>query len=208
MSSQEELDKVLPVLSIDYEKVANPPKDGIQVMWIGHATVLVQFDGITILTDPEFKDKCRRYFGLGRFRKSSCKIEDLPNVDAVLISHSHGDHYDESSVESLNGRFPHLHWYVPIGLGHKLTEMGCENIHEMTWWDEKKQVVTSDNEKNETSISDDGNTITFICTPGQYWSGRKVRLFCTFYIYYPTNSVLKHYAVWLTLLFPTLDHPV
>ena len=49
----EDLEK-LPVLDIDHQKLDNPPEDKIQVTWIGHASVLVQWDGWNVLVDPIF----------------------------------------------------------------------------------------------------------------------------------------------------------
>ena len=103
------------MIEIDRKKLEEQPKDKVQVMWIGHATVLVQFDGITILKDPIFSDICGPInhgvseqwglFGYRRYRPPSCKIEDLPKIDAVVISHDHYDHLDKPSVTKLNGRF-------------------------------------------------------------------------------------------------------
>ncbi|KAK3106132.1 hypothetical protein FSP39_013372 [Pinctada imbricata] len=56
--NQTELDKILPVEKPDFDKLRAPPSDKIQVVWIGHATVLVQLDGITILADPIFSQRC------------------------------------------------------------------------------------------------------------------------------------------------------
>lgn len=157
-----ELDKILPVLPIEPKKLAAPPSGGIQVLWIGHSTVLVQFDGITILTDPVFKLNCGRCCGFGRIRPSSCVVVDLPRVDAVLISHSHGDHFHEDSVRGLNVKYPDIHWYVATGLKDPLTKLGCKNVHELTWWQEEKQTYHQ-------------QQFDFICTPAQHWGGKPVR---------------------------------
>lgn len=53
----QELEFTLPVLKPDKERLENPPENNMQVTWLGHACVLVQFDGISIVTDPMFSDR-------------------------------------------------------------------------------------------------------------------------------------------------------
>lgn len=73
----QELDRNLPIERPDYEKLNNPPQSGVQVMWIGHASVLIQFDGITVLTDPIFSARCSpsQMFGGKRYRDPPCTID-------------------------------------------------------------------------------------------------------------------------------------
>ena len=172
MTQFQELDEVLPLIGIDRGKLDQPPKDKVQVMWIGHATVLVQFDGITVLTDPIFSDICGPInygmseqwglFGYRRFRPPSCKIADLPKIDAVVISHDHYDHLDKPSVIELNAKFPQLHWYVGKGLEEWFQKLQCKNVYELTWWD-KKELMLGDKK------------FEFVFTPAQHWCGRGVR---------------------------------
>ena len=132
---------------------------GIQCTWIGHATLLVRIDGITVLTDPMFGVHCSPlpFVGPTRFRPPACAVSDLPSVDAVIVSHNHYDHLDAGSVRALAGRFGRqLCWYVPAGLKKWMSDIGCENCVEMTWW-------------GETSLSSD---VRMACLPCQHWSGR------------------------------------
>ena len=115
------------------------PEDGIRVTWIGHATVLVQFDGVTVLTDPIFSERCAptQMFGPKRYRPTPCSIEELPKINAVVISHNHYDHLDYNSVKRLNDRFgENLRWYVPIGLAGWMKDSHCNNVIELDWWQE------------------------------------------------------------------------
>lgn len=100
----QELEKTLPVETPDFQKLKNPPESDIQIMWIGHASVLVQMDGLTILADPIFSDRCSpvQFLGPKRYRPPPCKVKDLPHIDAIIISHNHYDHLDHGSVKSLN----------------------------------------------------------------------------------------------------------
>ncbi|XP_055999547.1 N-acyl-phosphatidylethanolamine-hydrolyzing phospholipase D-like isoform X2 [Ostrea edulis] len=158
------LDQRLPVERPDFNKLSNPPTSGIQTTWFGHATVLVQFDGISILTDPVFSERCSPFSWIGgnrRYRPVPCEVEELPKVDIVLISHSHYDHLDYSSVQKLNAKFgDSLHWFVPVGLKSWMISTGCQKVTELSWWKEVKL------EKKEEYL------IAF--TPTQHWSGRSL----------------------------------
>lgn len=106
-SSTAKLDSELPIVRVAAETIATPPSQGIRVTWIGHATVLVQFDGISVLTDPLFSNRCSPFSFMGpkRYRPVPMEIHDLPpNLDAVVISHNHYDHLDYPTVKSLNSK--------------------------------------------------------------------------------------------------------
>ena len=160
------MDKDLPVVKPDKDALRNPPSDGIQVTWIGHATVLVQMDGLNILTDPLFNEYCgpARAVGVFRYRPVPIAIDDLPEIDAVCISHDHYDHLDYWSVCQLNERFRKCHWFVPIGRGDWMRESGCENVTELEWWDEKVHPKFQDANKD----------VKFVFLPAQHWCRRAV----------------------------------
>ncbi|KAK3700691.1 hypothetical protein QZH41_015642, partial [Actinostola sp. cb2023] len=156
----EELEKDLPVIFPDSHTLNNPPEDALQVTWIGHATVLVQMDGLNILTDPVFNDYCGPYrlFGNKRYRPLPCTVAELPDIDAVIISHNHYDHLDHTSVKDLDKKFgSKISWYVPMGIGQWLKDCGCENVKELEWWEEGKHSKGS---------------VSFHLTPSQHWCRR------------------------------------
>lgn len=98
---------------------AHPDTSRIKFMWIGHASCLVQVDGLNVLTDPIFSQRCSfsQSFGPKRYRPVPCEIKDLPEIHAVVISHNHYDHLDYYTVRELHKRFgKNLHWFVPMGL--------------------------------------------------------------------------------------------
>ncbi|XP_014679488.1 PREDICTED: N-acyl-phosphatidylethanolamine-hydrolyzing phospholipase D-like [Priapulus caudatus] len=106
----QELDRRLPILPINVNAVLQPT-DGVRVTWIGHATSLVQFDGINLLTDPMFSRVAEptQYMGPLRYRLVPPNLSNLfdeMKIHAVLISHNHYDHLDYKSVTDLNRRFP------------------------------------------------------------------------------------------------------
>lgn len=169
MFSFQKLNETLPIVPLDITKLEQPAQDGIQIMWIGHASVLVQFDGITILADPVFSDVCGpinygateqwSIFGYKRYRPASCAVGDLPKVDVVIISHNHYDHLDRPSVVALRKKFPYAHWYVGMGLQPWFESLRCQNVHQMSWWEDKSHSFGS-------------KEFQFICTPAQHWCGR------------------------------------
>ncbi|KAF7229169.1 N-acyl-phosphatidylethanolamine-hydrolyzing phospholipase D isoform X1 [Nothobranchius furzeri] len=162
-TSKETLDSELPVMEPYFVRSPDlsDSRPGLRVTWLGHATVLVEMEGVNILTDPIFSQRASpfQFMGPKRYRGPPCSVEQLPRIDAVLISHSHFDHLDAGSVASLNARFGgELRWFVPLGLMDWLVKMGCENVMELDWWEENC-VPGHDN-------------VTFVCTPSQHWSKR------------------------------------
>lgn len=161
----QELDRTLPVLSPDKEVLDSPPPNDIQVTWIGHATVLIQMDGLNILTDPVFNHYCgiASMIGVKRYRPIPCTVDELPNIDAVCISHNHYDHLDYTTVCDLNKRFGNkIHWFVPMGLLKWMTECGCENIVELEWWEEH----------SHPKFTEENKAVKFAFTPAQHWCRR------------------------------------
>jgi L-ascorbate metabolism protein UlaG (beta-lactamase superfamily) len=75
----------------------------MRVTWIGHATVLVQTHGLNILTDPIWSNHASPFPPLGpkRHRAPGVRLEDLPKIDLVLVSHSHYDHMDIPTLRTL-----------------------------------------------------------------------------------------------------------
>ncbi|XP_007504122.1 N-acyl-phosphatidylethanolamine-hydrolyzing phospholipase D isoform X2 [Monodelphis domestica] len=161
---KEELDKELPVLKpyfVDKPEHVGMKKGGLRVTWLGHASVLVEMDEIIFLTDPIFSMRASlmQFIGPKRFRHPPCTVNQLPKIDAVLISHTHYDHLDYNTVLSLNERFGcELRWFVPIGLLEWMQNCGCENVIELDWWEE-----------NCIPGHDD---VTFVFTPSQHWCKR------------------------------------
>jgi L-ascorbate metabolism protein UlaG (beta-lactamase superfamily) len=77
--------------------------DGMRVTWIGHATVLVQTQGLNILTDPIWSERASPFSFVGpkRVRAPGVRFEDMPKIDLVLVSHNHYDHMDLPTLKRL-----------------------------------------------------------------------------------------------------------
>lgn len=99
------------------------PAGGPRITWLGHATVLIELDGVRLLTDPFLRDR------LGPLRRHgpSPEPEAIGEVDAVLLSHAHPDHFDRRSLRRLAGR-PLI--VAPRGLGRSLERAG-HMVHEL-----------------------------------------------------------------------------
>ena len=84
-----------------------PPRrvdgDAMRVTWIGHASVLVQTQGLNILTDPIWSDRASPFSFIGpkRVRAPGIRFDDLPKIDLILISHNHYDHMDLPTLQRL-----------------------------------------------------------------------------------------------------------
>lgn len=126
------------------------------VTWIGHATVLVQLDGLTILTDPTWSNVVGPFgvIGVHRYTPPGIRFEDLPRIDVVLISHDHYDHLDAATVQRLASAFD-PHFIVPMGLKSWFAERGITRVTELNWGE---------------STAEGG--VTFVCTPAQHGGGR------------------------------------
>lgn len=126
------------------------------VIWIGHSTLLVQLDGINLLTDPHWSDRASpvSFAGPRRITPPGLRFEDLPPIHLVLISHDHYDHLDAPTVLRL-ARMHRPSFVVPIGLKAWFGERGITDVEEMDWWQ---------------SRSVRGLSVT--CLPAQHFSGR------------------------------------
>ncbi|MFF6953822.1 MBL fold metallo-hydrolase [Streptomyces iakyrus] len=80
-------------------------KSTVSIELLGHASVLMRFGAINILTDPHFREN----FGSGHFGYFPARrvhVEELPELDAVFISHSHRDHFDVASLAQIDRNVP------------------------------------------------------------------------------------------------------
>jgi len=146
---------------VDMPSFPPPPAsvsdDDIAVTYIGHATVLLQFPGTNILTDPMFSERSGPLDWLGprRVRKPGVALENLPPIHVVLLSHNHYDHMDLASLRRLRAR-----WNPPIvtglGNGAYLARKGVRGSIELDWWQACEPRA--------------GLRITYV--PAQHWSGR------------------------------------
>ena len=107
-----------------------------EVYFIGNATTLIRFAGFTILTDPAFMHKGGHAdLGHGIYARRevepACQVADLPPLDLIVLSHYHGDHFDDIAARDLDKNIP------IISTGHaieQLRQLGFENGHALSTW--------------------------------------------------------------------------
>lgn len=108
----------------------------LAVTWYGHATTLLELDGVRILIDPVFGERVSpsERFGPRRLHPVPGSIEDIPGVDVVLISHDHYDHLDTPSIATLE-RTHRPHYVVPLGVDFHLQawRVPAERITALDW---------------------------------------------------------------------------
>jgi L-ascorbate metabolism protein UlaG (beta-lactamase superfamily) len=136
-----------------------PVSSGLRMTWLGHSTLLIEVDGLKILTDPVFGERASpvSFAGPKRFHPVPAKLSELPELDAVLLSHDHHDHLCPSSVKELAKRRVPI--VTSLGVGKHLERLGVEvsRIVELDWWD---------------TIVLPGGELSFTATPAQHFSGR------------------------------------
>ncbi|MCO5599912.1 hypothetical protein L7F22_054019 [Adiantum nelumboides] len=146
--------------------------NNIRITWLGHATTLVQLpNGINILFDPIFVHRASpsQQAGPHRFTPPPCKIENLPDIDIVCISHNHYDHLSWECMKKLRKRQKlrgGLKVFCPLGNVGFFREAGFakEDVAEMDWWD-----------KATVHRAGMQGSIEIWCTPAQHGSGRSGR---------------------------------
>ncbi len=125
--------------------------------WIGHTSALLQLGGLNILTDPIWSDRASplSFAGPRRISAPGIVFDELPIIDAIVISHDHYDHLDERTARRLISRFPAAAWRAPLGVGKFLRSLGVRDIEEMTWHQ-----------------SGEVGGVALTCVPAQHFSGR------------------------------------
>ena len=124
----------------------------VAITWIGHASFLIQFTDLNVLIDPNFANWL---FFLKRIKRAGLKIQDLPRIDLVLLTHAHFDHFHKPTLRRLPQ--PKI-GVMPRGVGDLAQDLGFARIIELDWWE---------------SFSQRDWKVTF--TPSQHWGARTLR---------------------------------
>ena len=140
---------------------ATSPQSGLRITWFGHNSSLVEIDGARVLIDPVWDERAAptRWTGPKRFFMPPISLEDLPSIDAVLISHNHYDHLGAGTVQRLAqmGTLRQTRWIAPLGVGAILGRLGIDpkRCTELNWM-----------ERTEVG------SLTVTALPARHFSGR------------------------------------
>jgi L-ascorbate metabolism protein UlaG (beta-lactamase superfamily) len=170
----------LPMAS-PLERWTKRVETGLRVTWLGHSTVLLEVDGVRVLTDPVWGERVSpvSFAGPKRFHPAPVPLAQLPKLDAVIISHDHYDHLDYPTILELAKT--DVPFITSLGVGAHLEAWGLpeERITELDWWE-------------TAELRRGGVTVT--AAPSQHFSGRGVgsrngTLWSSLVVRGPTRSV-------------------
>lgn len=110
--------------------ILSPPDNGtVRVTWIGHAAFFVQFEGHSVIIDPNWAN----WHGIvRRRRRPGLPLQEIPELDLVLVTHAHFDHLHKPSLKVLQSRDGIV---VPRGSGSLVRTLGFPAVHEVKIWD-------------------------------------------------------------------------
>ena len=138
------------------------------ITWVGHSTFLIQIEGRNLLTDPIFTNRASPVYFAGpkRVTPPGLRLDQLPRIDAVLISHDHHDHLNAHSVRGIARRAreagePEPLFIVPEGLGKWFRKRGFSRVEEVGWW-----------ETLDAARAPELGGLKVHGTPAQHWSQR------------------------------------
>lgn len=120
--------------------------DSLRATWLGHACYLVEFpSGFRVLFDPVFTQRCSpvSFMGPQRYTEMPCDIDDIPIVDAVVISHNHYDHLSHPTIMRIAAKHKNVHFFVPLGNQTWFHRCGIHNVTELDWWEEREITLSS-----------------------------------------------------------------
>jgi L-ascorbate metabolism protein UlaG (beta-lactamase superfamily) len=139
-----------------------PTGSGLRATWLGHSTVMIEIDGLRVLTDPVWGKRASpsQLAGPKRFQPVPLSLKALPKLDAVVISHDHYDHLDIGTVRELV-KLQDVPFITSLGVGAHLEAWGVppERIVELDWWEHWQAP---------------GAELRIHATPSQHFSGRSL----------------------------------
>lgn len=145
----------IPLQPLSREQLFAAPNHS--VFRLGHSTVLLKLHDKFWITDPVFAERASpvQWAGPRRFHQPPISLEELPPLEAVILSHDHYDHLDHQTIVQLADKV--RYFLTPLGVGDTLIKWGiaADKVRQLDWWE-------------ETEV--DG--IRFIATPSQHFSGR------------------------------------
>jgi L-ascorbate metabolism protein UlaG (beta-lactamase superfamily) len=151
-------DRPLPSVRTNLEAL---PSGVSTLVWFGHSSYLVRMAGKTILVDPVFSGSASpvSFFGKNYGGSNVYSVADLPEIDALLITHDHYDHLDYDTITRLRSKVKQV--VTSLGVGAHLEKWGyaSEQIHELDWHETVGVAAV----------------LTFTALPARHFSGRGFR---------------------------------
>jgi L-ascorbate metabolism protein UlaG (beta-lactamase superfamily) len=134
-------------------------KEEVLVTFVGHSTVLLQVNGLNILTDPVLSTSIglNKYIGVKRSKEVGVDFKDLPKIDLILLTHDHYDHMDLATLKKIENRD---HPFIITSLGNlkKIKKIGFKDAVELDWW----------------QSFNFGSLLNITYVPSQHFSGRSL----------------------------------
>lgn len=165
----------IPAVKTDLHRL---PREMDALVWFGHASYLLQTDGVRVLVDPVLTSRWPMSWMFRPFPGSDAYApEDIPAVDILLITHDHWDHLDYHALRQMKERIGRV--VCPLGVGAHLEHWGFDSdrITEMDW------------EENVSA----GDGFTVHCLPARHFSGRTLvrnrTLWASFLLETPTRRI-------------------
>jgi L-ascorbate metabolism protein UlaG (beta-lactamase superfamily) len=161
-----------PIVGIEPNlELINSDSTQPRVTWVGHSTLLVQIDGLNLLTDPHWGQRASPFSFAGpkRHQAPGIAFDKLPKIDAVVISHNHWDHLDQETVQALMDRHSGIRFFVPLGIQHwfkkevkgAVLEGSSRNVIALDW-------------DQHTSIKGKTKNLELHFLAVQHWSARSI----------------------------------
>jgi L-ascorbate metabolism protein UlaG (beta-lactamase superfamily) len=158
-----------PIPSVNTDLI-NLRSEKPMVVWFGHSSYLIKSRGYSVLVDPVFSGNASPFRAFGKAFPGSnhYQAEDMPPIDALVLTHDHYDHLDHPTITKLAGSAGKV--VTALGVGAHLEYWGVtkDKIIEMDWL-----------EKTELT-----NDISITALPSRHFSGRRLRrnqtLWCAF----------------------------
>lgn len=156
------------------------PDSGLRITWIGHSSLLIEIDGKRILTDPVWSQRASflSFMGPKRFFDPPLPLNELPKLDAILVSHDHYDHLDKEVIKYFAGK--EIPFFCSMGVGYYLERWGVLRnfITELDWGD--SVMITRD--------------CILTSTPARHFSGRGI--------------VGRNETLWASFVIKTSQHNI
>jgi N-acyl-phosphatidylethanolamine-hydrolysing phospholipase D len=136
--------------------------DELRITWVGHASFLIQIGRLNLLTDPQWSRRASpvQFAGPSRFTPPGVTWDQLPPIDAVLLSHNHYDHLDDRTVRRLRRTAGDtVHWFTPLAYRNWFRRRGVRKLTELDWW-------------QEATLEEMAGSLRVVALPCQHWTSR------------------------------------